>query len=155
VDGAKGRGKDAELSAYRLQKLQGWRMGSEGHLQCLSWALGHLPCHHFFFKNYLFYLCTRMFCLLVCLCIPCMPGALRSPGSGVTNSCEMPDMGFGNCTQVLWKSSQCLKPLSCVSSLPSPTSYTSIISVTSRIREAVGPSSGSYRSTGSLFSAAD
>lgn len=40
------------LSGYRLQELQGWRMGSEGHLPCLRRDIGHLPCHHFIFKNY-------------------------------------------------------------------------------------------------------
>lgn len=35
MDEAKGRGKDAKLSGYRLQELQGWRIGSEGRLLCL------------------------------------------------------------------------------------------------------------------------
>lgn len=39
-----------------------------------------------------------------------------SPGTGVSGSLQLPDVGAGNRTSVLWESSKCSQSLSCLSS---------------------------------------
>ena len=53
-------------------------------------------------------------CVCVCVCVyvcvlctgvqvPTEAGGMRSPGTGGADSFEVPDVGVGNQTQILWK----------------------------------------------------
>lgn len=74
-----------------------------------------------FLKNY-FILCSRVFCLHMCLCVPCACMGLaevrkrpRSPGTGIADSHEA-SYGYGEQNQVLGKSNHCSQQLSHFSS---------------------------------------
>ena len=54
------------------------------------------------FKIYL-YLCFSLAIWLACWCPQRPEVVVKSPGSEVTGGCELPGMGPGNQTQVLWK----------------------------------------------------
>lgn len=45
-------------------------------------------------------------CICVCVCVWWPEEGLRSPGVGVTGTCEPPDMGAGTWPQFLWESSK-------------------------------------------------
>ena len=42
----------------------------------------------------------------VCVCVCRLEEGIRFSEAGVTDGCELPDMGAGNRMQVLWKSSK-------------------------------------------------
>jgi hypothetical protein len=69
----------------------------------------HARTHTCWFFYYYFYLCVRAnACLFVCALHACWclgrPGkCVRAPGTGITDSCESPDVDAKNWTQILWK----------------------------------------------------
>lgn len=79
------------------------------YLLCFEWS--HLVIYIPFFikKSFLF----KCVCTRACVCVPHVCGCLKMPeegvgwlGAEVTGGCELPSLGTGNKTWVLWKSSK-------------------------------------------------
>lgn len=70
----------------------------------------------FYFKRFILFLIMHMYVWLCVSVCSHKPEAADLPGAGVTDNCELSDVGDGNWPQVLWKSSQCFEPLGHLSS---------------------------------------